>query len=236
MDVFWVILGAGYFASLFVQNRLRSMHRKWGSVRNSANLSGAETAAVVLQANQMPQVAVRPVPGQLSDHYNPGDKSIHLSETVFSVPSVAAMAIAAHEAGHAIQDKVGYWPLSVRSTFAPLVNVAARFGIPAAVFGFFVGSPLLIQIGVIGFIASVVFQILTLPLEFDASKRALTELERLQLLNTAEKKGARSMLRAAAWTYVAGTASSAAYVVYLAVVAGRWIFGKPSPVPPPRLP
>ena len=119
---------------------------------------------------------------------------------------------------------------------APLVNAAARFGIPAAIFGLFLGSPVLIQLGVIGYVGALAFQFLTLPVEFDASKRAIGELDRLQLMTAEEQQGARSMLRAAALTYVAGAASSAIYVLYLALFAGRWLFGKPPLAPPPRLP
>lgn len=234
--MFWILLGASYLISLAVQNRLRATHQKWGSIRNSANLTGADTARAILRANEMGQVSVSPVRGKLSDHYDPRDKSIQLSEPVFDVPSVAAMAVAAHETGHAIQDRAGYWPLALRTAAAPLVNAAARFGIPAAIFGLFLGLPILIQLGVIGYVGALAFQFLTLPVEFDASKRALAELERLQLMSAEEEKGARSMLRAAAMTYVAGAASSAVYILYLAMLAGRWIFKIPAPVPPPRLP
>ena len=236
MDIFWLILGAGYLLSLVVQNQLRATHQKWGSVRNSANMTGADTARMILDTNDMRQVEVRPVHGSLSDHYDPRDRSIQLSESVFGVQSVAAMAVAAHETGHAIQDKAGYWPLALRTAAAPLVNAAARFGIPAALMGLCVGSPMLIQLGVLGYVAALVFQFLTLPLEFDASKRALEQLDKLQMMTEEETKGARSMLRPAAMTYVAGAASSAAYILYLVLIAGRWVFGKSSPVPPPRLP
>ncbi len=236
MDIFWLILGGGYLLSLVVQNRLRATHQKWGSIRNSANMTGAATAQAILHTNDMGRVAVRAVQGKLSDHYDPRDKTIQLSEPVYGVPSVAAMAVAAHETGHAIQDKAGYWPLAVRTSLAPFVNAAARFGIPAAVTGLFIGAPLLIQVGVVGYIGALAFQFLTLPLEFDASKRAIAQLDRLQLLNSEEQKGVSSMLRAAAMTYVAGAASSAAYILYLALMGGRWFLSKPPPVPPPRLP
>lgn len=236
MDIYWLILGATYLLSFVVQKKLQATHRKWGAIRNTANISGAETARTILNANDMRQVEVRAVQGSLSDHYDPRDKTIQLSEPVYGVSSVAAMAVAAHEAGHAIQDKAGYWPLAVRTSLAPFVNAAARFGIPAAIVGLFIGVPLLIQIGIVGYIGAIVFQFLTLPLEFDASKRAITQLNRLQLLNDEEEKGVRSMLRAAAMTYVAGVASSAAYILYLALLGGRWLLRKPPPVPPPRLP
>jgi len=236
MDIYWLILGAGYVLSLVVQNRLRATQHKWGAIRNSASMAGAAAAREILSTNDMRQVAVLPVQGALTDHYDPRDKSLHLSETVFDVPSVAALAVAAHETGHAIQDKVGYWPLALRSTAAPLVNAAARFGIPAAILGMFLGLPILIQLGIIGYVGALAFQFLTLPVEFDASKRALAQLNQLHLLNEEEEKGARSMLRAAAMTYVAGSASSAVYILYLVLLGGRSILKKPPPVSPPRLP
>ena len=236
MDIFWLILGGSYVLALVVQKRLGAAYQKWGSTRNSANMTGAETTSVILQANDMRQIQVLPVQGNLTDHYNPRDKTIQLSDAVFDVPSVAAMAIAAHETGHAIQDKVGYWPLEIRTTAAPLVNAAARYGVPAALVGLFIGAPLLVQLGAIGYIGALIFQFLTLPVEFDASKRALKQLNQLGLLNDEEKKSARSILRAAAMTYVAGAASSAAYLLYLVMIGARWVLRKPPPVPPPRLP
>ena len=229
MDIIWIILGASYLLSLFVQNRLRATYQKWGSIRNSANMTGAATAHKILDANDMRQISVHAVQGKLSDHYNPGNKTIQLSEVVFDVPSVAAMAVAAHESGHAIQDKARYWPLAVRTAAAPLVSAAARFGMPAAVLGLFLGIPMLIQLGVIAYVGALAFQFLTLPLEFDASKRALAQLDRLQLMDAEDKKGAQSMLRAAAMTYVAGVASSAVYILYLVMMGGRWLFGKRRP-------
>lgn len=236
MDIFWIILGAGYLLSLVVQNRLRAAYNKWGSIRNSAQITGADTARVILRANNVDSVSVAPTPGKLSDHYDPRNKSVRLSEAVYDVPSVAAMAVAAHEVGHAMQDEDGYWLLRFRSAMAPLANAAARYGIPATLVGFFFGSPLLMQLGVLGYIGALLFQFMTLPVEFDASRRALAELDRLKLLTATQKEGARSMLRAAAMTYVAGAATSAAYVVYLGVMAARWIFRKPLPTPPPYLP
>ena len=236
MDIFWLILGGAYLLSLVVQNQLRSAHQKWGSVRNSADMTGAEAARAILDANDMSGVQVRAVRGKLTDHYDPRDKSVQLSEAVFNVPSVAAMAVAAHETGHAIQDAAEYTPLKIRTALAPAVNAAARYGIPAAIFGLFMGAPLLTQMGALAYVVALAFQFLTLPVEFDASKRALAQLDQLQLVNVEEKAGARSMLRAAAMTYVAGAASAAAYLLYLILLVGKWVFKTPAPMPPPRLP
>jgi Zn-dependent membrane protease YugP len=181
-------------------------------------------------------MTVHPIPGKLSDHYDPRDRSIRLSEPVYDVQSVAAMAIAAHETGHAIQHREGYGPLTLRTALGPLVALGARFGIPAALVGLLLGSPFLIQFGVIGYVGALAFQLLSLPLEFDASRRALSGLDRLGVLNAEEQEGARSVLRSAAMTYVASTASAAAYIVYQAMLAGRWLLGRPSSPLPARLP
>ncbi len=236
IDLFWALLGGSYLLALAVQQRLLATHRKWENIRNSAGLTGAQTARMILEANSMDYVSVVPVPGRLTDHYDPRNRTVALSESVFADQSVAAIAIAAHEVGHAIQDKAGYTYLRARTALAPVARFAARYGIPAAIFGSLLGMPALTDIGVLSFVGAFVFQIITLPVEFDASRRALAELDRLQMIDHEERRGARSMLRAAAMTYVAGAASAAVYVVYLALVVGRFLLGKPPPVPPPRLP
>lgn len=236
MDLFWLILGGSWLLSAVVQQRLRATHRHWGGIRNSAGLTGAETAATILAANDMSQVGIEPVLGQLTDHYDPRHKKVALSESVYQQPSVAAMAVAAHETGHAMQDNDRYPFLVFRTALAPLASTAARFGIPAAIFGVFVGMPVLVDIGILSFVAAFVFQLITLPVEFNASRRALAELDRLRLVDDDERKGAQSMLRAAAMTYVAGAAPAALYLVYLIIRAARWLFGKTPPIPPARLP
>ncbi len=232
MWLFYVIAGGTWAFSWFVKKKLQSAYRKWGQIRNSANATGAQTAHAVLVANDMRQVQLVPAPGELSDHYDPASKTIRLSEPVYGVPSVAAMAIAAHETGHAIQDQVGYKPFRFRSSLVPLAQMGARFGLPAAMLGLFMDSPLFIQIGVLTYLGALVFQFATLPVEFNASKRAMQQLEGLQLLNEEEQKGARQVLRSAALTYVAGVASSAGYLVFLALVGGRMLLRRPPAVPP----
>lgn len=235
--LFYTIIGITYLFSIVVQRRLKSTYRRWSEVPNAAQLTGAETAGRVLVANDVTDVRVGPIEGKLTDHYNPRKKEIRLSEPVYGVPSVAAMAIAAHESGHAIQDAVGYGPLKLRSRLAPLAATGARFGIPVALFGAMFGLPMLIQVGAIGYLGALVLQFLTLPVEFDASKRALRQLEALGLVSDSEREGAQAVLRSAALTYVAGVASAAGYVIYLAVIAGRWLFRKPqsgaAPFKPP---
>ena len=236
MNTFLLIAGAAYVFALIVQKKLHATYNKWGAVKNSAGLTGAQTARVILNANGMESVPVRAVEGKLSDHYDPRKKEVRLSTDVHAVPSVAAMAVAAHESGHAIQDHVGYKPLEIRTSLVPLARAGAQYGIPAALLGTLLGNTLLVQAGVVGYVGAILFQFSTLPVEFNASKRALKQLEQLRLLNPEESKGARTVLRNAAMTYVAGVASSAVYIVYLAIAGGRWLFRKPPIKPPTMLP
>jgi Zn-dependent membrane protease YugP len=226
-SLYYLIAGAALVFSLIVRRKLDSTYKQWGRVRNHAGFTGGQTSKVILDANEMQEVRIGPIRGKLSDHYDPRNKSIALSEPVFGVPSVAAMAVAAHETGHAIQDEVDYAPLEIRTFLAPVASAGARFGLPAAILGSFVGVPLLVQIGVLGYAGALLLQFLTLPVEFDASRRALRQLEKLGLVNDEEREGVRAVLRAAAMTYVAGAASAAGYIVYLAVIGSRMILRRP---------
>lgn len=232
---FYLIAGAVYLFSWIVQGKLKRTYARWSQVRNSANLPGANVARSILRENGMDRVHVEEVAGRLSDHYDPRTKVIRLSPTVYGKPSVAALAISAHESGHAIQDDRGYAPLKFRTAVAPLASLAGRFGIPAAIVGSFVGSIALVQIGVFAYVGALLLHFATLPIEFDASKRAIGQLDRLQLMSEQEKQGAREVLRAAAMTYVAGVASAAGYIIYLAIGGGRLLLKKP-PAPRPPAP
>ena len=229
---YYIIAGIAFVFSFLVKQKLNATYRKWSRVENSADITGARTARTILDANDMRGVPVDPVQGKLSDHYDPRSKTLRLSESVYALPSVAAMAIAAHESGHAIQDHVDYKPLELRTAAAPVATAAARFGLPAAIAGSFLGLPWLVPLGVLMYVGSILIQFLTLPVEFNASKRALNQLEQLNLLDPEEKAGARSVLRAAAMTYVAGAASSAGYILYLVFAGGKSLLRRP-PVKPP---
>jgi Zn-dependent membrane protease YugP len=224
---FYVLAAIAYLFSLFVKKKLDATYRKWGSVRNSAGITGAGTARRILDANEMQRVPVEAVAGKLSDHYDPRSKTLRLSEAVYATPSVASLAIAAHEAGHAIQDHVDYKPMEIRTFSVPIANAGARFGLPAAIAASFLGMPWLVQVGILAYVGALLLQFLTLPVEFNASNRALQQVEALHLVDETEKEGARSVLRAAAMTYVAGVASSAGYIIYLALVGGRSLLRRP---------
>jgi Zn-dependent membrane protease YugP len=236
-ETFYYWIAAAVFGmSMLVQQKLKANYRKWSRVANRVGMTGAESAQRILWANGMQNVGVGPIRGTLTDHYNPRKKEIRLSQGIYGTPSVAAIAIAAHESGHAIQDQVDYWPLEFRSALAPLAATGARFGLPAAIIGSMAGMPLLVQIGVIGYAGALLLQFLTLPVEFNASKRALEQLDALGLLGPEERDGVRAMLRSAAMTYVAGVASAAGYFIYLAFLGRRRMArgaGAEPPLKPP---
>ncbi|MEJ2482995.1 MAG: zinc metallopeptidase [Gemmatimonadota bacterium] len=232
---FYLIVGAVFLFTLLVQGTLRRTYSRWSRVRNSAGLPGSRVARTILNANEMRAVRVEPVRGKLSDHYDPRTKVIRLSEPIYERPSVASLAISAHESGHALQDHLHYGPLKFRTAVAPVANFAARFGIPALIGGALLDMIWLVQAGVVAYVGALLMQFLTLPVEFNASRRALSQLEDLALMSESETEGARKVLRAAAMTYVAGVASAAGYIVYLLLAGGRMILRKP-PAAPPSIP
>jgi neutral zinc metallopeptidase family protein len=190
---------------------MKATFARFERVPSSSNMTGREVAERILRANGIYDVSVRPVSGRLTDHYDPRDKTVSLSEVIYNSTSVAAVAVAAHECGHAIQDNVGYVPLNLRSAFVPVANWGSRLSWPMIVIGVFLGtgnmSNILIQIGILMFMLAVIFQIITLPVEFDASRRAMIELKSNNILPGNEDRGAKKVLFAAAMTYVAAAAS-----------------------------
>jgi hypothetical protein len=229
---FYLIGGIAFVASYLVRAKMLRTYGQW-SLPNSSGLSGGDTARSILDANAMHDVQVVPVRGMLTDHYDPRGKTIRLSEVNYAYSTVAAMAISAHEAGHAIQDAKDYLPLEIRTAIAPLARAAARFGIPAAIIGGLFGMRFLVQIGVLAYVGALLFQFFSLPVEYDASRRAVSQLQTLNLTTDSERQGVKSMLRAAALTYVAGVASAAGFIVLIAISGGRALLGRQRrPLPP----
>jgi len=200
--------------TLGVQMYLRSTYGRWERVANASGLTGADTARAILRANGLHDVKVEPVPGQLTDHYDPRSKTVRLSEAHFRVPSVAGSAVAAHEVGHAIQHAKAYGPLQIRTALVPVASIGSNFGPWIVIGGFMLGATGLVQVGIALFAAAVLFQLVTLPVEFDASRRAVVEMDRLGLATSADVGGSRQVLNAAALTYVAAAAASVAYLLY----------------------
>lgn len=200
--------------TLLVQWWLRSTYSRWERVPNASGLTGAETARAILRANNLQDVKVESVAGELSDHYDPRTRTVRLSEAHFRNPSIAGAAVAAHEVGHAIQHATAYAPLQIRSALVPVAQIGSQFGPYIVIGGFVLGVAGLVEIGIILFAAAVLFQLVTLPVEFDASRRAVVEMDRLGLATRTDVGGSKAVLNAAAMTYVAAAAASAAYLLY----------------------
>lgn len=230
-------LGAGlvFLFSLGVRQHLKSTYRRWSQVRTATGIPGGQVARTILDANGLRTVPVQPVQGELTDHYDPRSNQLRLAKGNFVGASVAATAVAAHECGHALQDADDYRPMEFRTAMVPIASAGARFGLPLAIFGSFYGSPMMVRIGILAYVGSILLTFLTLPVEFNASRRAIEQLDRLGLISSSGREGAAKVLKAAAMTYVAGVASSAWYVIYLAVVGGRSLLRKPEPPMPDPL-
>jgi uncharacterized protein len=206
---------------LWAQMQVRRTFKRYSEVATSNGLTGAQAAASVLSASGVTGVSIRPVAGKLSDHYDPRSRTLNLSEDVGQAATVAALGVAAHEAGHAVQDAQGYKPMRIRQTLVPAATIGSQLWIFPAFLGLIIGSLGLVNIGLVLFLAVVLFQLVTLPVEFDASRRALVALEGGGLLATTELDGARAVLRAAALTYVAALAASIGQLIYFFLASRR---------------
>jgi Zn-dependent membrane protease YugP len=196
------------------QWKLRSAFGKYREIPNSRRLMGAQVAELVMRAAGVHDVGIEPIPGELTDHFDPRAKMLRLSEPVYSSTSLAAMAVAAHEAGHAVQQHVGYAPLVVRTGLVPIVNIGSSLGWIAILAGLFLQFTGLAWIGVLLFASATLFALVTLPVEYNASARARELLEGAGLVTREESGGVRTMLNAAAYTYVAGFAASLLQLLY----------------------
>ncbi|AAF09780.1 zinc metallopeptidase [Deinococcus radiodurans] len=200
-----------FVASLVIQAYLSNTYKKWGNIRNPRNLTGAEVARMMLDENGLHNVPVEAVPGDLTDHYDPQQKVVRLSESTYGVPSIGAMAVAAHEVGHAVQDKVRMPALVLRGQMAVPLSLGMNFAPLLLMIGIFVHSTGLLWLGAILFGGALLFHLVTLPVEFDASRRALQYLNGRGISGGGEAQaGAQKVLTAAALTYVAGFAMALA--------------------------
>ncbi len=218
--------------SLLAQAMVKSRFAKFNRVLSERNISGAQAAALLLRSNGIMDVKVAHISGTLTDNYNPSTKILNLSDSTYSSTSIAAIGVAAHETGHAIQHDVGYGPLALRSILVPAANIGSRFGPTLAILGLIFGYSteaeslipifqLITNIGLILFAASVIFYLVTLPVEFDASRRALKILKETGTLSPEELSGVRKVLWAAAMTYVASALTAIGSFVRLLVLTGR---------------
>jgi uncharacterized protein len=203
-----LLLLPGMLLVWWAQQRVQGTYDKYSQVQSSMGMTGAEVAETILKRMGVNHVSVEPVAGVLSDHYDPSAKAVRLSEVVYGSTSLAAAAVAAHECGHVLQDVEGYQAMNLRSALVPAVNIGAQFGpmliMGGIMFGALKGISLLfVYVGLILFASSLVFHIVTLPVEFDASARALRMIDEFGILQGEENKGAKKVLNAAAFTYVA---------------------------------
>ena len=202
--------------------RVNSVYKKYEKVRSIKGLTGAEAAQQILYYSGLSDVQIEHVHGNLTDHYDPRNKVLRLSDSTYSSASVAAVGVAAHECGHAIQHAEGYSPLKLRSTLVPAANIGSQLGVPIIMLGVLLGSNYaLIQIGIWTFSLAVLFQLVTLPVEFNASNRAMQILDNKGMLGQEELRMCKKVLSAAAMTYVAAAASSIIQLLRLVLLFGR---------------
>ncbi len=216
---FLVLIGA--VLSIIASVRVNTTFNKYAKVRSMTGMTGAEAAQRILQYNGIYDVQIRQVSGNLTDHYDPRNKTLNLSDSVYGSASVAAVGVAAHECGHAIQHKEGYGPLKLRSALVPAANIGSRLGIPIILLGIiFSYNYVLIQVGIWVFALAVLFQVVTLPVEFNASSRAVQALDQMGILAGQEVGQCRKVLSAAAMTYVAAAASAILQLLRLILLFG----------------
>ncbi len=219
-DIYYLVLVVpALIIAMYAQFKVKSTFSKYSSVLNRKGLTGAQVARKILDANGLTNVIVQPTNGNLTDNYNPTNKTVNLSESVYNSTSVAALGVAAHETGHAIQHATKYLPLNIRSAIFPVVRISSSAALPLALLGFITGFQLLINIGIILFAAVVLFQIVTLPVEFNASGRALEILDQYGMLSEDESKSAKKVLRAAAMTYLASALTAVANLLRLILLS-----------------
>lgn len=220
--ILYMLLLVSMVVAMFAQVSVSSTFKKYSKVKSYSNLTGEQAARKILDMNGLRNVRIEHVRGNLTDHYDPRSNVLRLSDAVYSSPSIAAIGVAAHECGHAIQASKEYAPLVIRNSIVPVVNFASKASWAIIAVGFFLGTmPFLIKIGIILFAVTVFFQLITLPVEFDASKRALKILSESNMLYADENKGAKKVLTAAAMTYVAAAITAVLQLMRLISMLNR---------------
>lgn len=219
MLIYFIFFIPGMLLMLWAQSKVKGNYKKYSKVPNMAGVTGAQAARRILDASGLQDVPVEAVRGELSDHYDPRKRVLRLSQGVYGVPSLAAVGIAAHEAGHAIQHQQAYGPLVARTNIVPVVNIGSNLGFIVLLAGLFMQVTGLAWAGVALFSLSTLFALITLPVEFDASKRAKLALVQVGIVDNGvqggqEIKGVDNVLDAAAWTYIAGFAASLLTLLY----------------------
>lgn len=217
-DPTYVLVLIGALISMVASINVNSTYRRFSTVMSMRGVRAEEAAQRILHDAGIYDVRIERIRGELTDHYSPSEKVLRLSDAVYGSTSVAAIGVAAHECGHAIQHKVGYVPLSLRSLSVPVANIGSKLSWPLILIGLLISYTPLAQIGVILFLAVVLFQLITLPVEFNASHRALQVLKQDSMLSMDELSGARKVLTAAALTYVAALFSTILQLLRLVMI------------------
>lgn len=218
---YWLVI-IGAILCIVAQMRVSTTFRKYAKVRSRSGLTGAQAAQRILELSGIYDVRIEHIRGELTDHYDPSAKILRLSDATYGSASIAAIGVAAHECGHAMQHHKEYAPLKIRTALVPAANIGSKLGIPIILLGALLGmNQLFIQIGIWVFALAVLFQVVTLPVEFNASGRALSMLSSYGLMENDETRGCRKVLSAAALTYVAAAASSILQLLRLILLFGN---------------
>ena len=221
-DPTMMLLIPALILAMWAQFRVKSVFARYSQVGSRQGTTAASAARALLDRFGLNRVPVERVAGNLTDHYDPRDKSLSLSESVYGSTSIAAIGVAAHEVGHAIQDSLNYSPLKIRNAIVPVVGIGSSLAFPLFFIGILMRGEFLMNLGIVLFLGVIVFHLVTLPVEFDASSRALRVLADTGILSTEEIGGARSVLKAAAWTYVAATVMAFAQLIRLLFLRGMF--------------
>ena len=223
-DSTYILVIIGAIICMAASTKVKTTFNKYSKYRSMSGMTGAMAAERILRAAGITDVVVRQVPGSLSDHYNPSNKTLNLSDTVYGSNSVAAVGVAAHECGHAIQHARGYAPLSLRTAFVPVANIGSMLAWPVIILGLLINSRssmMFINIGILLFSFAVIFQLITLPVEFNASRRALVMLKTQGILGDDELVYTRKVLGAAALTYVSSAAAAILQLLRIILLFGE---------------
>lgn len=224
--IYLIFMLPGLVFSLWAQSRVKGAYNKYSKIQNSAGVTGAQAARRVLDANGLYNVPIQPIAGQLTDHYDPRKRVLSLSQGVYNATSIAAIGIAAHESGHAIQHQQNYAPMKARTAIVPAVQIGSQLGVILVIAGLLLQIVGLAWVGIVLFSLTTIFAFVTLPVEFDASNRAKKALVQVGLVDGGvargtESQGVAAVLNAAAWTYIAGFAASLLTLLYyISLVSG----------------
>ena len=231
LDPTYFLVIIGLIITIIASTKLNSTYSKYSKIRSSSGMTGADVAKKIMSSNGIYGVTVQEVSGNLTDHYDPAKKTVNLSSGVYSGTSIAALGVAAHECGHVIQDNTEYFPLRLRHALVPVANMGSKLGFPLIIIGLLFGGVInnvartnladkIITIGIICYGLAVLFQVVTLPVEYNASNRAKEQLFSLGIITEEEKSSVKQVLSAAALTYVASALSSSLQLLRLILLTG----------------